>query len=341
MANVVIQPSFGNPDARRHWRDTLDQQIDFRVDPLAAALTHSERVALDLVHPDGTARFWGATGNQDSQMEKLGVGDVVLFTGAKMVRAVGEVGFSFRNERAANALWDPHPERGSYRNVYSLLNFQTTEIPYEEIWDLPGFNHGDNFMGLRFLDATKADVLLEGLGIETATDSASAEGSDAGAVLDSVRSGHIVPPEAMNVTRTEYLRLAGKVLVNRTEAMLVKRYRATLGEFDVNRIRTSVGLTDLYVVGSEWREIVEAKSGADHDYVRQALGQLLDYVVHGSETIDHLSALFPARPADFDVRWLHRFGIDCVYEAEPDVFERASAPDERRGLMAGIWSDED
>ena len=150
---------------------------------------------------------------------------------------------------------------------------------------------------------------------------------------------YIVPPEAVNVTQTAYERLAGKVLVNRTEAMLVQRYKATLGEFVVNRIRTPVGITDLYVVGTGWREIVEAKRSADHGFVRQALGQLLDYVANSSETVDRLSALFPTRPAEGDIQWLHRFGIDCIYEFEPDAFNRVASPDPRRGLMVDIWNE--
>jgi hypothetical protein len=42
------------------------------------------------------------------------------------------------------------------------------KIPYKEIWKLPGFNQGDNFQGLRFLDEQKGQDILAGLSIETA-----------------------------------------------------------------------------------------------------------------------------------------------------------------------------
>ena len=38
--------------------------------------------------------------------------------------------------------------------------------PYEEVWALPGFTAGDNFMGLRFLDPEKSEVVVEGLRID-------------------------------------------------------------------------------------------------------------------------------------------------------------------------------
>jgi hypothetical protein len=37
------------------------------------------------------------------------------------------------------------------------------------VWALPGFNPGDNFMGLRFLDRQKGEAVLSGLRITTGT----------------------------------------------------------------------------------------------------------------------------------------------------------------------------
>src|SRR4051794_7850403 len=99
-------------------------------------------------------------------MDRLQLGNVVLFTGQRAVRGIGEVGVSFRNAQFADALWPPHPQRGSFHNVYTLAAFQDVLIPYEEIWALPGFNDGDNFMGLRFLDKDKGSDILEGLAVE-------------------------------------------------------------------------------------------------------------------------------------------------------------------------------
>ncbi|MER7071025.1 hypothetical protein [Terrabacter sp. NPDC000476] len=113
-------------------------------------MTLNERQAFGDMHPNGQARFWGMTSNQDKGAEGLGTGDVVLFTGRNHVQAVGEIGVVTRNRALADSLWDPHPDRGSYHNVYSLKSFEKTMIPYAEIWALPSFNAGDNFMGARF-----------------------------------------------------------------------------------------------------------------------------------------------------------------------------------------------
>lgn len=169
MVRVVIQPSFGLPRFRRNWARTLDQRVTFTDGLRGAALTAAERAELDLLHPDGSARFWGATAVHDRRMERLATGDVALLTGRKRVLAVGEVGLVFRNPAFARALWDPEPGTCAWDNVYSLLNLARTAIPYEAVWALDGFNPGDNFMGLRLLDEARAAVVLTGLGITTAT----------------------------------------------------------------------------------------------------------------------------------------------------------------------------
>ncbi|MCW0215842.1 MAG: hypothetical protein OJJ54_21025 [Pseudonocardia sp.] len=170
MTQVVIQPSYGLPRFRRHWAQTLDRPVPFTEPRYSDTLAAPERGALDALHPTGLAHFWGTTAKHDRKMAGLGTGDVVLLTGRKHVLAIGEVGLSFRNPGFAGALWHPDPADCGWDNVYSLLDLLQVRIPYEAVWALPGFNAGDNFMGLRFLDRAKGDAVLGGLGITTGTD---------------------------------------------------------------------------------------------------------------------------------------------------------------------------
>jgi len=210
----------------------------------------------------------------------------------------------------------PDPEKGSWLNVYSLIGFEPTAIPYEEIWALDGFNEGDNFMGLRFLDKDKGQVVLDGLRITTATRCADAAAAERALAASLAPTGKLVPPESVNVAGTSYEAPLRHVLVNRAEALLVKSYRDSLPpNLEVNRLRLPVGVTDLHVTGPGLVDVVEAKAGIDHRYVRQALGQLLDYAVHCPQPPTRLTALFPSQPGRADVRLLHRYGIDCVYLA--------------------------
>ncbi|MGW4946246.1 hypothetical protein ACWEOZ_32210 [Actinoplanes sp. NPDC004185] len=338
MPQVVIQPSYGNPDAWRHWEDTLDKEVDFTTPARRAALSVDERLHLERLHPSGTARFWGATGNHDVNMAKLTTGDVILFTGKKLVRAIGEVGYSFCNARFADTLWSAHEDRGSYRNVYSLLSFQPTDIPYEEVWELPGFNAGDNFMGLRFVDDTKGATLIDGLRIETRT-SAFDAGWTEEQVTAALSGAQKIALEAIHTSSTSYEQAQGTTLVHRAEALLVESFRETLDPgIEVCRTRTADGITDLYIVDHGRAEIVEAKRDAGRRFVRQALAQLLDYAPHSPEPLTRLTALFPTRPAAACVELLHRYGCDCVFRTAAGTFTRLPAPRAAFEHMAKRWA---
>ena len=162
---VIVQPSYGNRHTRRHWADTLDRPVPFHEPRYAEVLTAAERADLAAGHPTGLARFWGATAQHDPKMDTLAAGDVVLLTGQKHVRAVGAVGCIIRNDEFARRLWTPDPARCLWRNVYSLRAYRPVWLPYEEVWALPGFTPGDNFMGLRFLNPEKSATVLAGLDI--------------------------------------------------------------------------------------------------------------------------------------------------------------------------------
>ncbi|MFF8409531.1 hypothetical protein [Streptomyces omiyaensis] len=338
MPHVAIQPSYGNTAARRHWKDTLAQEVPFGAAPYADALTEDQSEWLLSMHPSGRARFWGATAVQDRNMALLGAGDVVLFTGQNHVRGIGEVGATFRNADFADAMWSRDPKKGSWLNVYSLLAFQPTLIPYKEIWDLPSFNAGDSFMGLRVLRGARADEVLDGLGIRTSTESRRKIERDIQVARQISEGAKIVATEAVYTERTGYRRSEREIVIHRAEALLVTEYKETLSGLDVRRLRTPSGVTDLHVTGADGCEVIEAKSDSGHGHVRLALGQLLDYAPHSPQRVERLSALFPNRPADADVSLLHRYGIDVLYRLAPREFDRLEAPDEARDHMRQAWS---
>jgi hypothetical protein len=337
VTQVVIQPSYGRPASQRRWRDTLGKLVPFGEPGYLRFLTEEQQARLLAMHPAGRARFWGATSTHDKNMGRLATGDVVLFTGLRHVRAVGEVGSSFRNRPFADRLWVPDPGSGGWSNVYSLLTFELVSIPYEEVWRLPGFKEGDNFVGLRFLDEQRGRDVLDGLRIQTRT-SAEQDARGEQAVIDALHAKTlIIASEAVHTSETSYERRPGTTIVHRAEALLVTEYEETLTGVSVKRTRTPAGVTDLYVTGPDRVEVIEAKSGCDRRFVRQALGQLLDYAPHSPAPVSRLAALFPARPAAADIALLHRYGIDCIYRTEPKVFERREAPAEARTHMQQLW----
>lgn len=158
MAQVFIQPAYGTADARRYGATSLENTVAFG--EYADLLDPADLARLSALHPSGRARFWGAKDKYDRRMDTVTTGDVVLFTGRKHVQATAEVGHGFRAPAFARRLWRPDPGKCLFSNVYSLRRYRRVELPYEEIWALPGFAAGDNFMGLRFLDEPKSAAVL-------------------------------------------------------------------------------------------------------------------------------------------------------------------------------------
>lgn len=77
MANVLIQPSFGNAQARSSYAATLVNPISSMTGALRDALSENDFKELYRLHPDGTARFWATPANHDKKMDNLALGDVV------------------------------------------------------------------------------------------------------------------------------------------------------------------------------------------------------------------------------------------------------------------------
>ena len=223
----------------------------------------------------------------------------------------------------------PPVKGGLSRPVYNLMT-TNTEAAMAVVARL---------LGAHFEDID-ADTLLEAAGL---SDLASGindldEQEAARTLLSALASDStVIAAEASNVESTEYERKSGRVIVRRGEAQLVATYKKTLppGQKAV-RLQLSVGLTDLY--DEETADIIEAKVSAEHRYVRQALGQLLDYAAHCTKAVKQLTALFPARPSPADIKLLHRYGIDCMHWEGGTTFRRLAAPPQARERIRATWS---
>ncbi|MCT9138357.1 hypothetical protein [Streptomyces violarus] len=334
-ARVLVCPAYGSKESRRHWRDTLQQEVPFTEEALTRHLSPRQLEQLSHLHPAGVARFWGATSTHDKAMSSVRTGDVALFTGAKKVLAVGEVGVIFVNREVADTLWPPSPGGRSWHTVYSLRDFVPAEVPYEELAELIGYAKNYGFPGQLVLEGDKARAIIEGLRVTTRT------------MLE--RLGIEKPParDPLPVRRAEleqqhtpvvsFERAAATTLYRRGEQPLVTEFCATL-DIAAERYRSPVGFCDIYIPGPDSVELIEAKSRTEHAYVREALSQLLDYAPHSPRPVDRLAVLLPDPPEERELHLLHRYGVDCIHRVSPGVFRRVPAPDDRRYLMKRLWT---
>lgn len=347
MTQVLIQPVFGDPQARHNWSSTVEQEVDFAEPSLRSTLAPAELAALQDEHPSGRAQFWGNRMNQDKKADRVRTGDIVLFTGNSRVRAFGEVACHFRNARFADRLWDPDEKLGSWLNVYSISSLEPCDIPYDVLRELEHFSPNYPFRAFNFLPAPAAEDVLIELQIKSRSAVVREREDEERRIAESMSTltepdgdGRLVELESARTVDGEYDRPADTVRFRRIESQLVQAYVKTLPGFRVKRYMTVARrVTDLHLVRPDGAvEIVEAKGRADHHHVRQALGQLLDYAPDVRPTPDFLSALFPVCPADADGALLHRYGIDVIYHLGAGNFAREPAPNASREAMRSVWT---
>lgn len=112
----------------------------------------------------------------------------------------------------------------------------------------------------------------------------------------------------------------------RLEAALVERYRhwverqdRTLQIFRVHRLQC-----DVYE--AERRNLIEAKCSVRREYLRMAIGQLLDYSFHAQADIGECNKaiLVPERPHSSLMKWLDSLGIAVVWEEATAFLDNAN-----------------
>ncbi|MFJ5258977.1 hypothetical protein ACIQAC_00675 [Streptomyces sp. NPDC088387] len=342
MTLVLISPSYGSTETRRHWADTVDRPVAFTEPRYDELVTRDQRARLEALHPEGHARFWGATPAHDKKFADVGTGDVVLFTGQNQVRAIGEVGAIFRNGAFADRLWPPQPGGPSWHTVYSLLDVFPANFTYTELNSSIGYSPAFNFPGQLVLRGEKARSVLEDFMITPGTEWESAMAPlSRDRVAEERAAIRVAAAEELRTLRTGYRRTGRMIVVDRREAGLVREYREFLrgSGRSAHRFFCPSGVSDLYVHGADGAEVIEAKSTAEHAHVRQALGQLLDYAPYSPQPAHRLAGLFPRAPLPQDINLLHRYGVDCIHREGPAQFRRLPAPEPRRALMSSVWSD--
>lgn len=338
---ILLAPCYGNQKTRRRYHETIEATVDFESSEYSELLQPTELAALRALHPSGTAHFWGAIATHDRMMDKLRTGDIVVFTGGNKVKAAGEIGHLFRNQPLADLMWDQFDSGRSFVNVYSVGNIQVIERPRRDVWRQLGFDEGDNVASQRLVTGERVQRMLSELRVVS-----SAEEARIGAQLEAVSralttGSHIIPVETFH-TNVVSLHIAERIAQHeRVESQLMSQYQLFHPNVTFTSFRTHNGKrADLYRAEEDEVEILEAKSLANHEKVREAAGQLLDYSAQSPQPVTRLSALFPLRPDQYGVNYLHRLGIDCVYRSDNGAFVRDEAPEDRRRYMRAVWRGE-
>jgi hypothetical protein len=333
--NVLIAPCYGNRKSQKRFQDTIVNWVNFQDTELASSLDDEDLAGLSRLHPEGVARFWGARARHDRVMARISTGDVVLLTGENKIKAVGEIGYLCRNEAFADKLWERDQHGDSFVHVYTVANVRHIECPKQDLLSLPGFSPRDPLTGQRLVKPECVPDILRVFDIRTSLLEAEQETSIAERLLRRALS-RVTDVERRHIDSFQVVRKGDVATARRVESALVAEYQYQCRPEQFRSFENEGIRVDLYRENGDEVEVIEAKSLATTQKVREAVGQLLDYAPHSLRPVTRLTGLFPERPTEPSVRFLHRIGIDCVY-LHDDVFVREAAPTARREHMLRVW----
>lgn len=142
-------------------------------------------------------------------------------------------------------------------------------------------------------------------------------------ISNAQRSSELVDLKSDGVDSTRGIRTKSEYEIEHKEKKLVNRYKKYLEKHNLGTLKKSkifipaenVNLeTDGWIVES--RTLLEAKAHSNREYIRMAIGQLLDYKRHHDPSPSKLAILLPELPNEDLVNLLFTQSIDIAYEKD-------------------------
>jgi hypothetical protein len=110
------------------------------------------------------------------------------------------------------------------------------------------------------------------------------------------------------------------------EAELIKRYRVWIERQDreLNIFSTEKIQCDAYEKARN--NLIEAKCSVEREYVRMAVGQVLDYAFQAKAELGicNKAILLPSRPEDNVLKWIKSLGISAIWEDRSAFLDNAN-----------------
>jgi hypothetical protein len=201
MPLVILQPC-AHPDARAHFRDTIEN--DVMIDDVSDLLNSDELSNLKEIYADGKMKVWGVTpgagGRNAKQWERMNEGDVTLLAQSRKIFASAVTTFKTHNKELAARLWDYDDKGQTWEYIYFLDEVKSHDIPYIDMNRSIGYKDTFNIQRFQVLDEEKSEVLLHAFDLESETYFPS---TDIEEVYDEIQNQESLDSDAKGTGRKE------------------------------------------------------------------------------------------------------------------------------------------
>jgi hypothetical protein len=123
------------------------------------------------------------------------------------------------------------------------------------------------------------------------------------------------------------VRTRSKIMhAQRVEAQLVRRYQGWLLQQGRKLVTVRYKNIRCDAYEKKRRNLVEAKCSPAREYIRMAVGQLLDYAFQGRKSLGqpNLAILLPKKPGQSLIDWLADIHIDVIWEEKHSFLDNAN-----------------
>ncbi len=168
MTLVVLQPA-SNPDAQRHYADTVEHAVSLAVN--APWIPDEDLQALQAIYPSGQVRLWGATPGQDDRnrpiYRRMSVGDLVLFSAHGHVFAGATITHLFENPPLAERLWGRDGKDQTWELMFALDEVRAFDLTYADVNAVLGYKSNNVIQGITVLSEERSAALVDYLGLDS------------------------------------------------------------------------------------------------------------------------------------------------------------------------------
>lgn len=161
MSDVVVLQPAGNQGGREHYVDTVANLVG--IDSCEPYVAPQILRKLSELHPNGKAAMWGVIPGKmnTGKWEKIGPGNLVLFSADGYIHTSGIVSMKFTSERLANHLWKKNDSGETWSLMYALDEIKQLKISYEEFNKVVGYKPNFVIQGFNVLDPERSARFLD------------------------------------------------------------------------------------------------------------------------------------------------------------------------------------
>jgi hypothetical protein len=130
---VFIALAGGNPAAQRNFADTIQRKRTLQ--EVRRFLPPQQIDNLEKIYHGSNFIVWGSVPGpmNESRLEKMTPGDVVLIYNNGRIRFAGEIAAKVRNKELARYFWREDETGGTWELIYFIVNEERTDVPIEKL----------------------------------------------------------------------------------------------------------------------------------------------------------------------------------------------------------------